>query len=459
VTQGSHKAVKGDEKSGGGSAPAPSKPHRYRMPDGDLFESDDVPDAGTQRRAIEPWLSALFQSEHLSLLLGNGFSMGVAFALGAPPATMAGAQFKATHHEKVDRAAAESAERMGRGKANFEDQIRSANELLTGLRVLGEDKLVGDWSEAIRTALKGLLGDVLKMEQGIARTLEGGKQLGAEDVLSRFLLAFAARSSSRERLSLFTTNYDRLVEFGAERIGVRVLDRFVGTLHPVFRSSRLDIDFHYNPPGIRGEPRFLEGVVKYAKLHGSIDWRFERARARRIGVPFGAELTHPAFTSAPFDQVVVFPNSSKDVETSAFPYSELFRDFSAAICRPNSVLVVYGYGFGDTHINDAIRDMLTIPSTHLVIISYDDASGRVPSFISGSEQQAQISFMLGSHFGDLRTLVDWYLPKPAIDRISQRRVDLLRARSVGPSKPVAEEAQDEGGPAVLAKGSGNDKRD
>ena len=44
---------------------------------------------------------------------------------------------------------------------------------------------------------------------------------------------------------------------------------------------------------------------------------------------------------------MIYPNPAKDVETLAYPYAELFRDFAAAICRPNSVLVTFGYGFGD----------------------------------------------------------------------------------------------------------------
>jgi hypothetical protein len=58
-------------------------------------------------------------------------------------------------------------------------------------------------------------------------------------------------------------------------LGLHVLDRFVGRMNPVFRASRLGVDLHYNPPGIRGEPRYLEGVVRLTKLHGSIDWRRE----------------------------------------------------------------------------------------------------------------------------------------------------------------------------------------
>ena len=72
-------------------------------------------------------------------------------------------------------------------------------------------------------------------------------------------------------MQIFTTNYDRCIEMGAEVAGLHLLDRFVGTL-AIFRSSRLDVDMHYNPPGIRGEPRYLEGVARFTKLHGSVDW-------------------------------------------------------------------------------------------------------------------------------------------------------------------------------------------
>jgi hypothetical protein len=48
---------------------------------------------------------------------------------------------------------------------------------------------------------------------------------------------------------------------------------------------------------------------------------------------------------------MIYPNSSKDRETAAYPYVELFRDFAAAVCRPNCTLICFGYSFGDEHIN------------------------------------------------------------------------------------------------------------
>lgn len=52
----------------------------------------------------------------------------------------------------------------------------------------------------------------------------------------------------------------------------------------------MDADYHYNPPGIRGEPRFMEGVLRLTKLHGSLDWNYDARRRsiKRIGLPFGA---------------------------------------------------------------------------------------------------------------------------------------------------------------------------
>ena len=103
------------------------------------------------------------------------------------------------------------------------------------------------------------------------------------------------------------------------------------------------------------------------KLHGSLDWRYRSPRLWRSALPFGADKDHPGVPKKPRESVIIYPNDAKDVETAAYPYADLFRDFSAALCRPNSVLVIYGYGFGDDHINRIIADMLTIPSTHLAV--------------------------------------------------------------------------------------------
>jgi hypothetical protein len=79
--------------------------------------------------------------------------------------------------------------------------------------------------------------------------------------------------------------------------------------------------------------------------------------------------------------------------------------------------------------------MLTIPSTHLVILNYADTGRRLTRFYHDSKRTSQTSLLIGNHFGGLANLVDYYLPKPAIDRASIRMADLLRARGLSEKLP------------------------
>lgn len=336
------------------------------------------------------------------------------------------------YEDEIKSAAEVSAKACGRGSGNIEDQIRTANDLLRGLKILKKD---GDAKE-LETELNAIISEfaksILKSENGIA-TANEEKRENAYSVLVNFLLSFASRTGNRERLNIFTTNYDRLIEIGAELAGIHLMDRFVGTMMPIFRSSRLNLDIHYNPPGIRGEPRYLEGVARLTKLHGSVDWIQNGGAIRRIGLPFGADdieayLKAPGLYGANALKLMIYPNSAKDRETAEYPYVELFRDFAASICRPNSTLVTYGYGFGDEHINRVIHDMLTIPSTHLVVISFNDPIGRILRFYYEVAHYAQISILIGNNLGDITNLANDYLPKSAIDRTTIRMAELLQHR-------------------------------
>lgn len=410
------------------------KPHFYRIGPRTV-EFDDAPtSAESFRKQIEPWLTALFQSEHLSLLLGNGFTTAVAASMDVSAASMESITFSSSFASRIDTKARDEASCLGRGRPNIEDQLRVALRLLGGLEVL-EDEGTAILKTDLNNILCYFLNSILDAEIAIANSplISSG-----QDILQSFLLSFASRTASRDRLHIFTTNYDRLIEYGCDLTGLHVIDRFVGNLYPIFRSSRLSLDVHYNPPGIRGEPRYLEGVVRLTKLHGSLDWRWEERMLRKVPLPFGATKENANFPSNPLDSVMIYPNPAKDVETLSFPYADLFRDFSAALCRPNSVLVTYGYGFGDDHINRVLQDMLTLPSTHLVILSYDDSNGRIRTFCEKVGHAAQITLLIGNHFGDITQLTDSYLPKPSIDFVSIRQAELIKRRSQHGEPEVAQ---------------------
>ncbi|MGI6450479.1 MAG: SIR2 family protein [Desulfitobacteriia bacterium] len=394
------------------------------------------------RGRIEPWLTSLFQSEHLSLLVGSGLTTAIQFeATGKSDNGMGNPTPRTAYAEKITTAVNKSVEKNNRGDANIEDYIRIMNDLLRGLEILKVDE---EYS-ALKIELDGILADfalnITQIENQIA-VAEDKKRTNAFNKLVLFLMSFASRTGTRDRLNIFTTNYDRLIEVGAELAGLHLLDRFVGTLSPIFRSSRLDLDMHYNPPGIRGEPRYLEGVTRFTKLHGSVDWVDSKGDIRKIGLPFGATDIKP-YLSAPglsvdSTNIMIYPNASKDRETAEYPYVELFRDLAAALCRPNSTLITYGYSFGDEHINRIIRDMLTIPSTHLVVIAFDDKTDRIMKNYMEMGRTTQISLLIGPDVAGIDPLTSYFLPKPSIDRNTIRMAELLKKRYEQPQIPHEE---------------------
>ncbi len=398
----------------------------------EIPEGSKSPDEKQLRSKIEPWLTAVFQSEHLSLLLGTGITTGICVEAGVDPQAMQRIEFT-IEKDKIKNYADAEAQKLDRGSANFEDDLRTAIELLKGLKILKDDKADALETE-INSNLKTLIINLLANEKAVLTAKDGNAALS---LLKRFLISFSSRTATRDRLNIFTTNYDRFIEYTLDSAGIHILDRFIGKLNPIMRMHKMELDFHYNPPGIRGEPRYVEGVVRYTKLHGSLDWCNKGEEIQKEPMPFGTELKEEEITD-PYDRYVIYPNSAKGFDTAYFPYSELFRDFSTATCRPNSVLVTYGYGFGDSHINSILLDMMTIPSTHIVIISFDKADGRIEKFVEKCNL-SQITLLIGNHFGHIRTLTENYLPKSAIDRISDRKQKIVVKRGLDTFPKIEDE--------------------
>lgn len=397
----------------------------------ELPEKDELPKwKKSARKKVEPWLAALLQSEHLSLLLGSGSSIAAALASGTAAQGMSQVSFGLPLESRVLEEATRRARLAGRGGANIEDQLSVALALQEGLSIAGQTADAGEWRTRIDELLTQFLKSILESERAIKTASD---QTGME-LLASLILSCASRTTSRERLHILTTNYDRFIERVADMTGLHLIDRFVGSLEPVFRASRLRLDMHYSPPGIRGEPRLLEGVCHISKVHGSLDWVSLGDSIVREPIAFGAAVDHPSIPRSPIGTVMIYPNAAKDRETAGYPFAELFRDMSAQLCQPNSTLVTYGYGFGDEHINRVIADMLTLPSTHICIASYGDPQhksdphGRVREFFERVARPQQFTLLLGPHFADLETLVGNYLPTPALDPISFRRARLEKNR-------------------------------
>ena len=135
---------------------------------GDLPTDPDELDSLTNgaRKHIKPWLSAVFQAEHLNLLLGSGFTTAVGYIAGVGATGMAKVTFGTPYDAAIDAHAQAGATVMKRGAANIEDQFRGALALLDGLGVIdkGAEQTLKD---GINAQMSGILTSLLKTENGI----------------------------------------------------------------------------------------------------------------------------------------------------------------------------------------------------------------------------------------------------------------------------------------------------
>jgi hypothetical protein len=161
------------------------------------------------------------QAEHLNLLLGSGFTTAIGSVAGVATTGMAKVTFGTPHDAAIDAHAQAAATAMKRGTANIEDQFRSALALLDGLGVIdkGAEKILKDGIDA---QMSGFLTSLLKTESDIVAGKDLASRNTAQGVLQSFLLSFASRAASRERLHVFPSARPRQWQ----RVSIASLHRF-----------------------------------------------------------------------------------------------------------------------------------------------------------------------------------------------------------------------------------------
>ena len=184
-----------------------------------------------------------------------------------------------------------------------------------------------------------------------------------------FIKRLLQRPNNLKRANLFTTNYDMAFDYALDNLGIHYINGFMGVHNRCFRPEVYDYDLYYPGQSVTGKVHRAEKVLKYYKIHGSLSWLATKpTRNNTYGIkeiPLNNE-----FNVGDDNELMVYPCVSKKSFTLDLPYSELFRQFSQTINQPQSVLFCIGYSFYDEHINDIIRQALSIPSFTLIIANY-----------------------------------------------------------------------------------------
>jgi len=304
---------------------------------------------------------------------------------------------------------------------NFEQVLALLHRWRAALPETG-GRLRVDGSPALDAKADDLDAALVHATRALARACDlpvAGKQ-ASHSTYKTLVRKLLTRPLNLKRVNVFTLNYDTLVEQAADAEGVVLLDGFVGTQRRVFRPESYEQDLYFPAETTEGRVHRFDRVLHLYKLHGSITWT---ACEPTIDDPYGVQ-------SAPFDPeasqpLLIYPTPAKYGETLGLPYSELFRRFAAALARPQSVLFVIGYGFGDEHVNAIIRQALAVPSFTLVIVDPAPKSEFLQTLREQRDRRVWVAE--GPSLGTLAGFVDHVLPDLRDEEIRKKVLATHRA--------------------------------
>ena len=158
-------------------------------------------------------------------------------------------------------------------------------------------------------------------------------------------------------------------DYALDNLGVHYINGFMGVHNRFFRPEVYDYDLYYPGQSAIGKVHRAEKVLRYYKMHGSLSWV---STPPNVSNTYGIKEIplNEDFIIDENNEIMIYPCVSKKSFTLDLPYSELFRQFSQAINQPQSVLICVGYSFYDEHINDIIKQALSIPSFTLIIANF-----------------------------------------------------------------------------------------
>jgi hypothetical protein len=151
-----------------------------------------------------------------------------------------------------------------------------------------------------------------------------------------YLSRFADFAQSGYKLNIFTLNYDLLIESALSKFNIAFV-------------NGMDLNrAEWNPVLFRdGSP------IRLFKLHGSLDW-VDHEMYGICSVQFPRHFEADEFEGAQ-RPLIIFGTDQK--LTAREPFLSLLYHFSTEI-RDSDVIVIIGYGFGDTHLNDILVQRL-----------------------------------------------------------------------------------------------------
>ncbi|TXD80922.1 SIR2 family protein [Subsaximicrobium wynnwilliamsii] len=141
-------------------------------------------------------------------------------------------------------------------------------------------------------------------------------------------------NTAGKKVSIITTNYDRLAEYASSLAKAIICNGYSQNLIGHFSNSIQS----NNLASLKG----YTGQVNIWKVHGSLDW-FKSKDDVNIQLPNRQNIPED------YSPLIVTPGLSKYSETHNEPYRTIFTQADSEIEQANGFLCI-GYGFNDIHV-------------------------------------------------------------------------------------------------------------
>lgn len=339
-------------------------------------------------RDLENHLSSLCQLENIGILLGAGSSKSA----GGLVMKDVWLDFKSRNEDKIPIL-------RDSYKLIHQEEIESESvnvEILID-EILKNKSVLDTWqhdSSQLLDILVELYRSVTKAALLVGDDFPNfcvGKSEKFDKHRNLFEKLLSNRQPGQAAPSIFTTNYDLAIEWSAEESSINIVNGFTGVHSRVFQPHSFDLGFR-NINAV-GEARFGHYNMYLYKLHGSLTW-YQNEEGDVVECTSSkaySDFVKPLIKDCTFteNQRLIYPGANKYHHTIGFVYGEMFRRFSEFLTKPQTTLLVNGYGFGDYHINRIILGALLNPSLHIVICYPELAELKANSQIQSELNQAE----------------------------------------------------------------------
>ena len=184
-----------------------------------------------------------------------------------------------------------------------------------------------------------------------------------------------------KQATIFTSNYDLFIEKASVSYPALKLNDGFGRVPSLDNrmeySSRNFFNATYNTGNLYSYKVEIP-CINLIKFHGSLSWKKDDRE-----IVFSVSKREPLPAGSTVDQInefidsyaVVLPQAAKFRTTLIDrTYYELLRIYANQLDLENTLLIAFGFSFGDEHILDITRRALKNPTLRLVVFAFSEAS-------------------------------------------------------------------------------------